>query len=81
MQDIVNIKAEHAHIYVKRAMIHNIHTHNGCLHTHNISLPEELIILVRSREPGDKDGRKSFQCILSTLFDSEPCTPIQNIKI
>ena len=26
MQDIVNIKAEHAHIYVKRALIHYIHT-------------------------------------------------------
>ena len=45
MQDIVNIKAEHAHVYVKRVLIHNIHTRNGCLHTHKTSLPEELIIL------------------------------------
>ena len=81
MQDIVNIKAEHAHVYVKRALIHNIHMRDGCSHTHKTSLPEDLIILVRSREPGDKDGRKSFQRIPSTLFDSEPCTSIQKLKI
>lgn len=57
---------QHACIYLQTNM--RTHTHT-CTCVRKIPLHKEWILLLRSRDPGDKGGRLSIQCKPFTRFE------------